>query len=264
MSRNFDALTTIPYNSTMQDLDELDTFSLMENEIKSNEDHSGDDDEAEDAFHAQLASDDHNFEEITTVSKLKNSHKKVLKSFREKYPMSMKIPQMPCFSSSSNSLNSFDDEDTCNSERNNPYATSRSNRRQEPFSKQDLNKIYQELNIIHNKLVVRVFSNQNHSLKLEIIYICFDYQDEYEILQEREDELKKRELRLKLDEERLIKLAQLDTKLRFEEIRLNYDVELNNLKVEFKEKFKENKRLHDAFKAVKQTNDSLKQQVILR
>ena len=38
--------------------------------------------------------------------------------------------------------------------------------------------------------MVRVFSNQNHSLKLEIIYICFDYQDEYEILQEREDELK--------------------------------------------------------------------------
>ena len=70
-------------------------------------------------------------------------------------------------------------------------------------------------------------------------------------------------MRLKADEERLVKLAQLDTKLRFEEIRLNYDAELNNLKVEFKEKFKENKRLNDAYKLVKQTNDSLKQQVIL-
>lgn len=59
-----------------------------------------------------------------------------------------------------------------------------------------------------------------------------------------------------------MKLANLDTKLKIEEIKLNYDKELDDLKTEFKDKFKEHKRLHEAFKEIKNSNDNLKQQVI--
>ena len=68
-------------------------------------------------------------------------------------------------------------------------------------------------------------------------------------------------MKLKQDEERLFKLAHLDAKLRFEEIKLKYDSEINGVKSDLKEKFKENKRLNEAFRTIKQTNDSLKQQV---
>jgi len=80
-------------------------------------------------------------------------------------------------------------------------------------------------------------------------------------LQEREDALKEREYKLKQDEERLLKLAHMDAKLHLEEIKENYDKEIEDLKIEFKEKFKDQKRLHEAFKAIKQTNESLKQQL---
>ena len=53
----------------------------------------------------------------------------------------------------------------------------------------------------------------------------------------------------------------MDAKLRLEEIKINYDKEIEDLKTEFKEKFKDQKRLHEAFKAIKLTNEGLKQQM---
>ena len=65
------------------------------------------------------------------------------------------------------------------------------------------------------------------------------------------------------DEERLIKLNKLDSKLRFEEIKLRYESEINNLRNDLKERSKENKRLNEAYKIIKASNESLKTQVNL-
>ena len=62
----------------------------------------------------------------------------------------------------------------------------------------------------------------------------------------------------------MIKLSKLDSKLRFEELKLNYENELVNLRNELKEKCKENKRLSESYNMVKRTNDTLKKQVILQ
>jgi hypothetical protein len=70
-----------------------------------------------------------------------------------------------------------------------------------------------------------------------------------------------REDKLKLDEERLLKLAKLDAKLQLESIKVDYDNELDYLKNEFEKKIKENKRLNEAFKSIKQSNENLKLQV---
>jgi DNA repair exonuclease SbcCD ATPase subunit len=66
---------------------------------------------------------------------------------------------------------------------------------------------------------------------------------------------------LNQDEERLIKLSKLDSKLRFEELKMNYENELVNLRSELKEKCKENKRLTESYNMVKRTNDTLKKQL---
>ncbi len=66
---------------------------------------------------------------------------------------------------------------------------------------------------------------------------------------------------MKYDEERLLKLTQIDAKLHLEEIKENYNKEIEDLKVEFKQKFRDQKRLNEAFKTIKQTNENLKQQL---
>jgi hypothetical protein len=66
---------------------------------------------------------------------------------------------------------------------------------------------------------------------------------------------------LSQDEDRLIKLNKLDSKLRFEEIKLRYENEINSLRNDLKEKSKENKRLNEAYRIIKKSNETLKQQV---
>lgn len=278
MSRNHDALTSIPVNSTMQDLDEMDDFSLLDTENDRRyanyenyaeeyntesecdfDDYNDDDEEEEDQFNDKHYSNEtehflktfsetksnsskkinrtEDMREMTNITRINNSHKRTLKSFQEKYPMSVQIPNMLHYSSSS--LNSYSDDGVNQFSSNaNRLSAYQINSNRKCLSKQDLSRIYTELNTIHNKLV-----------------------DEYQILQEREDDLKKREIKLKHDEERLLKLAHLDAKLRFEEIKLKYDNEISNIRNDLKEKFKENKRLNEAFRTIKQSNDSLKQQV---
>ena len=102
------------------------------------------------------------------------------------------------------------------------------------------------------------------SLKNVVTFCFYYFQSEYQILQEREHELKKREIRLSQDEDRLIKLNKLDSKLRFEEIKMRYENEINNLRNDLKEKAKENKRLNEAYKIIKKSNENLKSQVILK
>lgn len=63
------------------------------------------------------------------------------------------------------------------------------------------------------------------------------------------------------DEDRLIKLNKLDSKLRFEEIKFRYENEINNLRNDLKEKSKENKRLNEAYRIIKKANETLKHQV---
>lgn len=100
---------------------------------------------------------------MTNITRINNSHKKTLKSFQEKYPLSVELPNMLQYSSSSNSLNSFSDNDGTHFEvtqhqyQHHQYHENRdqdiwANRKS--MNKHDLKRIYQELNTIHNKLVV--------------------------------------------------------------------------------------------------------------
>jgi hypothetical protein len=81
------------------------------------------------------------------------------------------------------------------------------------------------------------------------------------MIEEKEYELAKRQLKLEQDEERLFRLNHLNHKLRYEDIKAKYEVELDTLRNEVKEKTRENKRLADSFKLLKQSNEALKQQV---
>ena len=81
------------------------------------------------------------------------------------------------------------------------------------------------------------------------------------MLQEREQRLQQREAKLLDEEERLMRLAQLDVKLQFDEFKRKYITELAVIQSEFKEKLKENKRLHEAFRTLKQSNEALKERV---
>jgi hypothetical protein len=81
------------------------------------------------------------------------------------------------------------------------------------------------------------------------------------MIEQKEYELAKRQLKLEQDEERLFRLNHLNHKLRFEDIKSNYEAELEDLRNELKEKTRENKRIADSFKLLKQSNDTLKQQV---
>ena len=159
MSRNYDELTTIPFvNSTMQEDFEGDHYRHIDKKPSSCP--PGDEDieleyrELEvELEHLQLDSDYSDSRSLAQFKQNKNSNKKVFKSFQEKYPISM--PEMSYFSKSSSSFvdNNFYeyDEDSKVSPR---MKVNRREMSHKDFSKQDLHKIYQELNVIHNKLVV--------------------------------------------------------------------------------------------------------------
>lgn len=177
MSRiNDDVLTNIPVNSTMQDLNDFSLLESDNDQIYPNYDYEDDDeyntesefneDDDDDAnnetyektnffttFHDSKStnrnkinrSDD--LKEMTNITRINNSHKRTLKSFQEKYPTSVELPNMlQYYSSSNNSLNSYTDENT---RQQNDYRKS--------INKQDIKLFYQELNTIHNKLVVFIF-----------------------------------------------------------------------------------------------------------
>ncbi len=170
MSRiNDDVLTSIPVNSTMQDLND---FSLLESDndhIYPNYDYEDDDTESEfneddddennetyektnffTTYHDSKSTNRNkinrtdDLKEMTNITRINNSQKRTLKSFQEKYPTSVELPNMlQYYSSSNNSLNSYSDENT---QQQNDYRKS--------INKQDIKLFYQELNTIHNKLVV--------------------------------------------------------------------------------------------------------------
>lgn len=73
--------------------------------------------------------------------------------------------------------------------------------------------------------------------------------------------MKKRECECLENEIRLTQFNKLDAKLRLEEFKLKYEDEIEKLKNEIKEKNKDNRRLNESFKLLKQANDSLKTQV---
>jgi hypothetical protein len=243
---------SIPVNSTMQDL-ENDSFDLNSEEQSYN---NNDFDDNEDP---------NNFEEITSITRINQSNKMVLKSFRDKYPMSIGLLSSLASSSASslNSMTEFNQRDCKLDEQDqqgyndnddadedlDQFVRRKSNKgivkskksgssSRDQLSKSDLNRIYKELNEIHNRLV-----------------------SEHQILNEREQDLKKRESRLSLNEERLVKLTKLDHKLKFEEIKYRYENEISNLHTDLREKSKENKRLNEAYKIIKRSNETLKQQL---
>ena len=116
----------------------------------------------------KMANRTEDLREMTNITRINNSHKKTLKSFQEKYPLSVELPNMLQYSSSSNSLNSFSDNDGTHFEatqhqhqnKNHNHHQYHENRSQEicanrkSMNNNDLKRIYHELNTIHNKLVV--------------------------------------------------------------------------------------------------------------
>ena len=71
----------------------------------------------------------------------------------------------------------------------------------------------------------------------------------------------KRELKLKQDENEFYKFNKFDFKEKYDELTTKYENEIVSLKEDCKEKAKESKRLNEAFKTIKQSNESLKHQV---
>ena len=227
---NFEMLTSIPVNSTMQDLedvDESDSFMLEDDHFMttfnqqqqqnrrtttsytsrntrssktsslpqtSRKQENFDSRVATDYFENDEIDDADDVEEdydneptdtreITSITRINQSHKRLLKSFREKYPTSIRMPTDRALSSASsfNSLtdnfqdqdeydnrfysdydrpaedndNDDEEEDVDNMEGNNlAVQRRRSAKAAKTLSKSDLGRIYKELNEIHNKLVV--------------------------------------------------------------------------------------------------------------
>ena len=126
--------------------------------------------------------------EITSITKINQSHKKLLKSFRDKYPTSIRIPTDRILSSSSSFsslVDNFENQDDYDNQFYNDYEGReeieevdyvdddeiggnllsrnmdlhrRSKNSAKALSKSDLSRIYKELNEIHNKLVVSFVS----------------------------------------------------------------------------------------------------------
>ena len=186
-NNNHEEFTTIPVNSTMQDMDEIDDFSLVDSENERRYTNYDDDYQTESEFDdydettfesklytlntynemasrnpRQYLNHSDDLKEMTNITRINNSHKKTLKSFQEKYPMSVELPNVLYYSSST-SLNSYNDDGN-SIQRGNPNFNSIQKR---PMSKQDLGRIYQELNTIHNKLVVSNHKNNYKKLKIK-------------------------------------------------------------------------------------------------
>lgn len=86
-------------------------------------------------------------------------------------------------------------------------------------------------------------------------------QNEYNLFKKKEHELRKREEKLQKQQEYTTLVNRLNSKVNFEELRLKYDTEIDAIKEDIKAKMKENKRLNEAFKAVKDSNEALRLQV---
>lgn len=80
----------------------------------------------------------------------------------------------------------------------------------------------------------------------------------------KEQELVKREQKLRRDEESLSVLHSIDNNLRFEQLKRKYDQELDNIKEDIKKKINENRRLSETYKICKDSNETLKQQVEIK
>lgn len=116
--------------------------------------------------------------------------------------------------------------------------------------------------------------------------ISFGEKNEYNMFKKKEKQLKQREERLRQSEE-LISLTVPVTssttltnnnnnsnpqpgglsrgsnvsKQRFEAFKAKYDQQLDTIREEIKQKMKENRRLYNAFKSIRDTNESLRLKV---
>ena len=163
MSRNYDILTSVPYNSTLQDDLEPQSFSIMENDLETEQNFEEIDEyntvtEDDDVINLSEYEDLYQTDSSQRLSlenfRHKNSNRtqvenKVFKSFQEKFPINLQRSS------------SYYEEDDDYFEIENGLRLSKINQRKssgvtQKFEKQDLTnkKIYQELNVIHNKLVV--------------------------------------------------------------------------------------------------------------
>lgn len=170
MSRNYDILTSVPYNSTLQDDQEPQSLSIMENDLETEKNFEEIDvyntlTENDEDLHLSEYEDLHQIDSSQRLSlenfEQKNFNRtrvdnKVFKSFQEKFPINL------------HRSSSYFDEDDDYFEIENGLRLSKINQRKsssvaKKSEKQDLNnkKIYQELNIIHNKLVVRLNKKKN-------------------------------------------------------------------------------------------------------
>ena len=149
-----------------------ENFDSRPNEYYENDNEIGeiDNNEIDDCYYDN--------EEITSITRINQSNKMVLKSFRDKFPTTVRIPTEPILSSSSsfNSLTDnqeydnqpYDDveegyiEDEYDESNERKLSSARASSRRwskskTELSKSDLNRIYKELNEIHNRLVVSFF-----------------------------------------------------------------------------------------------------------
>ena len=154
------------YDSHSNDLNDVEEelYNLDLEELEHNEDYE----DAEFDYNEVVEDEDYydySHKEITSVSKLTNTQKKTLRSLKDKYPVSIKIPTSG-MKSSSTSLNSFSDNDNYeyptnydensenNQTRNNLKHIFEKHTRNETLSNSDLNLIFKELSDIYNKLAV--------------------------------------------------------------------------------------------------------------
>ena len=226
MSNQFDFQIpgSIPVNSTLQDLEEnddndsfdfneeelvarkgatsssiasrrsrnsrkLSSNSKQENFIYENQLNEMENVHVENNFYYDNDIEATDLKEITSITRINQSNKVILNSFREKYPTSIRLPSERALSSSSsfNSLtdqfenqeyyddqlgheveDGYDDEKFDNNcldvlerkmSRNLCMSNQRESSNVKSLSKSDLNRIYKELNEIHNRLVVNFFAN---------------------------------------------------------------------------------------------------------
>lgn len=82
----------------------------------------------------------------------------------------------------------------------------------------------------------------------------------------KEKQLRQRELRLKQYEAATNmtmpnRMQPVDPKARFEAIKVKYDQQLDTIREDVKSKIRENKRLYNAFKSIRDSNESLRVKV---
>lgn len=105
----------------------------------------------------------------------------------------------------------------------------------------------------------RLWYINNTKVLIELKFLILK-KGEYKVFQVRQKELLEKELVLKREEEKFYKMLPDECRLDME-LKAKYEKEIQELKEELKEKIKENKRLGDSFKTIKQSNESLRQQI---